>query len=168
LALEVQRAVTLPVKSCSPADSQLSQELEGAIPVTLTGKEKVVRQKLAEGTELLVLQVSSVPASLASWMPAPSGVLLGVASRWPGFLEMGRTMLVAAGFPADSLVFRDARKANWQRGLKETAAVVCDSVTASELPKTFRVVQFPLVSETTLEELRRYEEFIRNPLVPSV
>jgi GntR family transcriptional regulator len=168
LALEMQRAVTLPVKSCSPADSQLSQELEGAIPVTLTGKEKVVRQKLAEGTELLVLQVSSVPASLASWMPAPSGVLLGVASRWPGFLEMGRTMLVAAGFPADSLVFRDARKANWQRGLKETAAVVCDSVTASELPKTFRVVQFPLVSETTLEELRRYEEFIRNPLVPSV
>jgi hypothetical protein len=92
----------------------------------------------------------------------------GVASRWPGFLKMGRTILAAAGFHPESLLFRDARKANWQRGLKETAAVVCDSVTASELPKTFRVVQFPLVSEATLAELRRYEKFIRNPLVPSV
>jgi|ERR1700683_5234293 DNA-binding transcriptional regulator YhcF (GntR family) len=167
LALEMQRAVKLPVKSCGLAGTQLSQELEGAIPVTLAGKEKVVRQSLAEGTELLVLQVSSVPASLAGWMPAPSGVLLGVASRWPGFLKMGRTMLVAAGFPADSLLFSDARKANWQRGLKEAAAVVCDAATASELPKTFRVVQFPLISEASLTELRRYEEFIHRPLVPS-
>ena len=168
LALEMQRAVKLPVKSCGLHVSQLSQELEGAIPVTLAGKEKIVRRELPEGTELLVLQVSSVPASLAGWMPAPSGVLLGVASRWPGFLKMGRTILVAAGFPPDSLVLRDARKANWQRGLKETAAIICDSVTASELPKTSRVVQFPLVSEPTLEELRRYEQFIRNPLVPPV
>ncbi len=168
LALEIQRAVKLPVKSCGPHDAQFSQELEGAVPVALAGKEKIVRKELPEGTELLALQISSVPNSLASWMPAPSGVLLGVASRWPGFLKMGRTMLVAAGFPADSLVFRDARKANWQRGLKETAAIVCDSVTASELAKTFRAAQFPLVSEATLAELRRYEEFISNPLVPSL
>ena len=168
LALEIQRAVTLPVKSCGLQDSQLADALEGAIPVTLAGKEKIARRELSEGTELLVLQVSSVPASLAGWMPAPSGVLLGVASRWPGFLKMGRTMLVAAGFHTDSLVFRDARKANWQRGLKEAVAVVCDTATACDLPKTLRVVQFPLVSETTLEELRRYEQFIRNPLVASV
>jgi hypothetical protein len=168
LALEMQRAVKLPVKSCGLAGSQLSQEVEGAIPVTLAGKEKIVRKELPEGTELLVLQVNSVPASLASWMPAPSGVLLGVASRWPGFLKMGRTILAAAGLHPESVLFRDARKANWQRGLKETAAVVCDSATASELPKTVRVVQFPLVSESSLAELRRYEEFIRNPLVASV
>jgi DNA-binding transcriptional regulator YhcF (GntR family) len=168
LALEMQRAVTLPVKSCGLQESQLSQELEGAIPVTLAGKEKIVRQELPEGAELLVLQVSSVPASLAGWMPAPSRVLVGVASRWPGFLKLGRTILVAAGFPSDSLVFRDARKANWQRGLKETAAIICDSLTSSELPKASRVVQFPLVLEASLAELRRYEEFIRNPLVPSM
>jgi GntR family transcriptional regulator len=168
LALEIQRAVKLEVKSCGPQDAQFSQELEGAVPVTLAGKEKIVRKELPEGTELLVLQISSVPNSLASWMPAPSGVLLGVASRWPGFLKMGRTILAAAGLHPESVLFRDARKAKWQRGLKETAAIVCDSVTASELPKTFRAVQFPLVSETSLTELRRYEEFIRNPLVPSV
>jgi DNA-binding transcriptional regulator YhcF (GntR family) len=168
LALEMQRAVKLPVKTCGLAGTQLSQEVEGAIPVTLAGKEKIVWKELPEGIELLVLQVNSVPASLTSWMPAPSGALLGMASRWPGFLKMGRTILAAAGLHPESVLFRDARKANWQRGLKETAAVVCDSATASELPKTVRVVQFPLISESTLAELRRYEEFVRHPLVASV
>jgi GntR family transcriptional regulator len=165
LAAEMQRAVTLPVKSCGLQDPQLSQALEGAIPVALAGKEKMVRQQLREGAELLTLQVRSVPASLASWLPAPAGVLVGVASRWPGFLKMARTMLVAAGFPPESLIFRDARKAKWQRGLKETAAVVCDPVTACDLAKSRRVVAFPLVSEASLAELRRYEQFICSPLV---
>ena len=77
-------------------------------------------------------------------------------------------MLIAAGFHPDGLVFRDARKPNWQRGLKQTAAVVCDSVSAAELPKTSRAVVFPLLSESSLAELRRYEEFIRSPLAPSM
>jgi hypothetical protein len=75
-------------------------------------------------------------------------------------------MLVAAGFHSDGLLFRDARQSNWRRGLKETAAVVCDPLTASELSKTSRVVQFPLISEDSLADLRRCEEFIRSPLAP--
>jgi GntR family transcriptional regulator len=164
LTVEMQRAATLPVKSCGLQDSQLPQELQGAVPVTLAGKGKIVRQELPEGTELLMLRVRSVPASLAGWLPAPSGVLVGIASRWPGFLKLAHTMLVAAGFPPDSLVFRDARKANWQRGLKETGAVVCDPITACDLAKTCRVVPFPLVSEASLAELRRYEQFLLSPL----
>lgn len=163
LALEMQRAATLPVKDSALANLALPQILDGAIPVALAGREKIVRQHLPDGTELLVLQARSVPTSLAGWLPAPSGLLLGIASRWPGFLKLARTMLVAAGFHSDSLVFRDARKPNWQRGLKETAAVVCDSVIASDLPKTFRALPFPLVSEASLNELRRYEQFIRSP-----
>jgi DNA-binding transcriptional regulator YhcF (GntR family) len=166
LAAEIQGAVTLPVKSCGLHDSQLLQEAEGAIAVALAGKEKMVRPELPEGTELLMLQVRSVPASLAGWLPAPSGILIGVASRWPGFLKLARTMLVAAGFHSDGLLFRDARQSNWRRGLKETAAVVCDPLTASELSKTSRVVQFPLISEDSLADLRRCEEFIRSPLAP--
>jgi DNA-binding transcriptional regulator YhcF (GntR family) len=165
LQLELQRAVTLPVKSCGVEALQASRNLEGAIPVTLAGKEKSVRHELPEGTELLVLQVRSVPASLTDWLPAPPGVLVGVVSRWPGFLKLARTMMVAAGFHADSLVFRDARKPNWRRGLKQAAAIVTDAATAAGLPPTIRVVAFPLVSEATLAELRRYEQFIHNPLV---
>jgi hypothetical protein len=112
----------------------------------------------------LMLQTRSVPASLANWLPAPKGVLLGVASRWPGFLKLARTMLVAAGFHPDALIFRDASKKNWQRGLQETAAIVCDVVTAPNLPKKPFVLPFPLISEESLTELRRYEQFLRSPL----
>jgi len=164
LTLEIQQAVTLPVKNCDPQYSQLTQQLESAIPVALVGREKSVRPALPETAELLILQTRSVPASLASWLPAPKGVLLGVASRWPGFLKLARTMLVAAGFHPDALIFRDASKRNWQRGLQETAAVVCDAVTAQNLPKKPFVLPFPLISEESLSELRRYEQFLRSPL----
>jgi DNA-binding transcriptional regulator YhcF (GntR family) len=163
LAVEIQGAVTLPVKSGGLHDAHAADKLVGAIPVALSGQTKNVRHKLPEGAELLTLRVRSVPSSLKGWLPAPPSVLVGVASRWPGFLKLARTMLVAAGFHADTLVFRDARKANWQRGLEEVRAVVCDLATASELPKAFRAVPFGLISESSLAELLRYEQFISNP-----
>jgi DNA-binding transcriptional regulator YhcF (GntR family) len=167
LALELQQALKLPVQSCGLNDPKLSKKLESAVPVTLAGKEKTVRQELAEGAELLILQARSVPASLAEWLPAPPKVLLGIASRWPSFLKLARTMLLAAGFDPDSLIFRDARKPKWRRGLKEAQAVVCDVATASDLPKTFLIVPFALVSEGSLDELKHYEKFIASPLAPS-
>jgi hypothetical protein len=154
------------VKSCDLQDSHISEELEGAIPVVLPNRVAAVRKVLPAGMEWITLQVRSVPSSLAGWLPAPSSVLVGIASRWPHFLKVARTILVAAGFHPDGLLFCDARKPHWQRGLKETAAVVCDSVTAADLPKTFRVVLFPLLSEASVIELRQYQEFIRSPLSP--
>jgi hypothetical protein len=79
-------------------------------------------------------------------------------------LKLARTMLTAAGFHPDSLVLRDARKPNWQRGLKQTAAVVCDSVTAKELPTGCRAIPFSLLSESSIDELRRFVEFVSQPL----
>jgi len=164
LAAEIARAVTLPVESCSPQDCSKNQE--GGIPVVLPNRAAAVRKLLPAGTELLTLQVRSVPASLAAFLPAPSGALVGVASRWPEFLKVARAVLNAAGFHPDSLVFRDAREANWQRGLKQTAAVVCNFLTAADLPPGCRAIPFSLLSESSIAELRRYEAFIRQPIVP--
>jgi hypothetical protein len=61
-------------------------------------------------------------------------------------------------------VLRDVRKQNWQRGLKQTAAVVCDSVTATELPAGCRAIPFSLIAESSFDELRRYAEFVNKPL----
>jgi DNA-binding transcriptional regulator YhcF (GntR family) len=168
VAVEMQQAVTFPVQSCSLNDEYFLEAMEGAIAVALPSKAKNVRQALPAGAELLALQIRSVPSSLAEWLPAPSGALVGVASRWPDFLRLARTMLSAAGFPADGLVFRNAQTTNWQRGLQQTAAVVCDCLTAATLPRRMRAVVFPLLSESSLAELRRYEEFIRGSLSASM
>jgi DNA-binding transcriptional regulator YhcF (GntR family) len=162
LAAEIARAVTFPVESCGPQDCPKAPE--GGVPVVLPNRVAAAQQVLPPGTELITLQVRSVPASLAGYLPAPSGALVGVASRWPEFLKVARAVLQAAGFHPDSLVFRDAREANWQRGLKQTAAVVCDLLTAAELPAGCRAIPFALVSEASIAELQRYEQFIKQPI----
>jgi hypothetical protein len=48
--------------------------------------------------------------------------------------------------------------------LKQTAAVVCDLLTAAELPDGCRAIPFALLSEASIAELKRYEEFIRQPI----
>jgi GntR family transcriptional regulator len=162
LADEIAQAVDFPVRSCSLHDCPRTSE--GAIPVALPNRIAAVRQALPEDVEAITLQVRSVPTSLAGWLPAPSGKLVGVASSWPDFLKLARTILHAAGFHPDALLFRDARKPNWQRGLQQTAAVVCDSVTATRLPPGCRAIPFPFLSELSIAELRRYVAFITHPI----
>jgi DNA-binding transcriptional regulator YhcF (GntR family) len=162
LAAEIAAGVTFPVRSCAPPDCPKNPE--GGVAVVLPNRLATARQLLPAGTELLTLQLRSVPASLSIYLPAPKGTLVGVASRWQEFLKVARAMLTAAGFHPDSLVLRDAREANWHRGLKQTAAVVCDSLTAADLPAGCRAIPFSLLSESSLDELRRYVEFIRQPI----
>ncbi len=162
LAAEIARAVTFPVESCAPQDCP--KPPVGGVPVVLPNRIDTARKLLPPDTDVIALQIRSVPASLAAYLPAPSGALVGVASRWPEFLKVARAVLTAAGFHPDSLVFRDARQPHWQRGLKQTAAVVCDLLTAAELPAGCRAIPFSLVSESSIAELKRYEEFIRQPM----
>jgi DNA-binding transcriptional regulator YhcF (GntR family) len=162
LAAELARAVTFPVESCGLQDCPKMPE--GGMPVMLPNREAKVRELLPPGAEFLILQIRSVPSSLAGYLPAPSGALVGVASRWQEFLRVARAVLNAAGFHRDSLVFRDAREPDWKRGLKETAAVVCDLLTAAELPAGVRAIPFSLLSESSIGELKRFEEFVRQPI----
>jgi DNA-binding transcriptional regulator YhcF (GntR family) len=162
VAAEMQQAVGLAVVGCGLEDG--SKALQGGVAVVLPNRLAAVRQTLPPGTELLTLRFRSVTSSLAAWLPAPSGALVGIASRWPDFLKLARTMLSAAGFHPDSLVSRDARKANWQRGLKQTAAVICDSVTAKEVPAGCRAIPFSLLAESSIDELQRHAEFVSRPL----
>jgi DNA-binding transcriptional regulator YhcF (GntR family) len=165
LAAEIARAVTFPVESCGWEDCPGMPE--GGMPVVLPNREPKVRQLLPPGAELITLQLRSVPSSLAGYLPAPFGALVGVASRWPEFLKVARVVLNAAGFHPDSLVFRDAREPNWQRGLKQTAAVVSDLLTSAELPAGCRAIPFALLSEASIAELQRYEDFINQPIASS-
>ena len=162
LSREMAAALTFAVES-SDVESCL-KKLAGSILVVLPNREAAVRALLPPGSEVLLLQIRSVPASLAGYLPAPAGTLVGVASRWPEFLKVARAVLNAAGFHPDSLVFRDGRQPNWQRGLLQTAAVVCDSAISGELPAGCRSIPFPLLSESSIQELRHYEDFIRQPL----
>ena len=161
---EIRQAVTFPIAGEGLEACRSAEKLEGAIPVALSNRKEAVRQALPAGTELLALSIQSVPRSLNKWLPIPTDTLVGVASRWPGFLKLARTILVAAGFHSDSMVFRNTSEPGWQRGLKQMAVVICDSVTALEMPKGCRVISFSLISESASAKLRRYQQFLIDPL----
>ena len=161
---EMRAALQFGVAGCGLEECRSSDLLVNAVPVVLPSKAAKVRKMLPDGSDCITLQVRSVTQSLALAPKAKPEMLIGVASRWPGFLKSARTMLVAAGFDTDSLIFRDARKPGWERPLRETTAVVCDALTATRLPKPLRAIPFALLSEASLEELRRYESFVASPL----
>lgn len=163
---ELQHSMTLKVSGASLDVTREPERLIGAIPLALPSKAESIRKRLPAGTDLLTLQIRSIPTSLAAWMPAKTEVLVGIASRWPRFLKSARTMLIAAGFHPDSLVLRDARTRNWQSGLTQARAVVCDSLTATQIPDNLLKIIFPLVAETSLAELKRFEDFVEEPNSP--
>jgi DNA-binding transcriptional regulator YhcF (GntR family) len=162
---EIQQCVTLPVVDCD-FDGSAANSMLGAVAVVLPSKLKQAKRLLPPGIEILALKVRSIPSSMALWMPAQADLLIGVASRWEGFLKSARTMLIAAKFPPEALVVRDGSKPGWRRGLAETAAVICDTVTASQLPKGCRAICFRLLSEEAEQELRNYEEFVKGTFPP--
>ena len=73
-------------------------------------------------------------------------------------LNTARTMLIAAGLPAEALVFRDAREAGWKRGLEQSAAILCDAYTATVpgIPKKPQKIVFRLLAESAGAELGGY------------
>ena len=83
------------------------------------------------------------------------GRMIGVASHRPEFLTIAQTMLVAAGLDPDSLILRDARKRGWQRGLEQTAGVICDAYTVGVpgFPAKPRKMVFQLLADAARAEL---------------
>jgi len=136
----------------------------GGIPVALSISADAARRQLPPNSDLLVLQLRSARESLAQHLPARMNLLVGIASAWPPFLKNARAMLISAGFHPDSLFVRDSSKPGWRRGLEEAAAIVCDSLTATTVGKHPHVLTFPLLSSQSVDELRKYEQLIRNPL----
>jgi DNA-binding transcriptional regulator YhcF (GntR family) len=156
---ELRTAVTLPlsVGVLAAPDSGETEDFEGALVLVLPSNAVAARSCLPEGTPLLVLRIRSAADSLTRHLPAPKASLIGIASRWPKFLDVARTMLLAAGVDEEALMVRDARLPDWQIGLKEAAAIVCDSWTAQSVAAGIHVLRFPLVADASLAELREIE-----------
>jgi GntR family transcriptional regulator len=158
---EMQQALTLPVEGCAPEVCAEPARLDGSMPVVLPSKAAAVRKMLPAGTELTTLQVHPVSvellAYLGRYLPEHAADLIGIASRWSEFQRIGRTMLIAAGLAPECLLVRDPTRPGWKRGLDATTGVVCDSVTALELPAGVFPMRFSLLDAASVAPLRAME-----------
>lgn len=159
LFTEIQQLSKFPVSSASLEDCANPEMLLGAVPLCRPSQANAVRALLPMGIELITLQIRSARAWLDSWLPSLKGrQLIGVASRWPDFVEIARTVLEAAGVESDRLVLRDVKRPRWVRGLDQTGAIICDARTAGggKLPKGPRIFVFPFVADAGRAELDRF------------
>ncbi|HLJ75917.1 MAG TPA: GntR family transcriptional regulator [Acidobacteriaceae bacterium] len=156
LLAELKALASVPIAACTV---EACGHLDGSPAVYLCrpSQESKVRAALRAGAELVVLPIRSANNWLAPWLPAPQGHLVGVVSRWPEFLSAARTMLIAAGLPAEALLFRDAREADWRRGLSQASIILCDAATAKlpGLAGKKQVVVFPIVADSLKSEIAR-------------
>jgi GntR family transcriptional regulator len=135
----------------------------GALAVALYGQEaEAMRATLrADTNRMILLHSRSVPDSLTGAIRPAVDALIAVVSRWPEFLRWARTVLVAAGIDPTALNFRDAREADWQRGLTSSAFVITDALTARQLPPNCTPRVFHMIADSSLDELRRIvKEFL--------
>jgi DNA-binding transcriptional regulator YhcF (GntR family) len=149
---ELRAALPLPVQGCGTVGSQKAGTLLAALP----SHADAVRQSVGDKALFVALRIRSAAGSLAVHLPGPKTELIGLVSRWPRFLEIGRTMLLATGLPPEALVVRDAREAGWLDSLDQMWAVVCDSHTAECLPVSVRALPFALIAEESLAEVRAF------------
>jgi DNA-binding transcriptional regulator YhcF (GntR family) len=158
---EMAQVLALPISGCAPEECSSQAMLDGSMPVVLPSKAAAVRKLLPAGTELTTLEVHPVAPELQKYLqrylPEHGSDLIGIASRWSEFQRIGRTMLVAAGLSPESLLVRDPTKAGWKRGLEGTTGVVCDSVTALELPAGVFPMRFILLDAASLAPLQEME-----------
>jgi len=159
LLTEIREATTFPVKDISLEDLN-AEALAGAIPLCRPSKTRLIRAALPSGIELLTLAIRSANAWLTPWLPVPPGHLIGVVSHWPDFLEIAKTVLIAAGVAPDILIFRDARQPRWNRGLNGAIAILCDAYTATlpAMPSQPHMIVYPFLADAAKAELRRYSE----------
>jgi len=158
LVTEIESATKVPAIGVDLEDCSRTDLLTGAQPVAMYSQIEAVRAALPPGADLLALRSRSIPESLLGQTRPATGALVAIVSRWPEFLRWARAILVAAGLDPDALSFRDARERGWQRGLKSAALVVTDSLMFRKLPDSCKVLLFKILSDSSLDELRRLAE----------
>jgi DNA-binding transcriptional regulator YhcF (GntR family) len=154
LVAEIKEATGFPVVGAGLEACADPSMLAGAAPVALYGQEgERIRAALSPEVSCLMVHSRSVPASMQGREPPPPDALVAVVSHWPEFLRWARTMLVAAGIDPAALSFRDAREDGWQRGLRSSAFVITDALTATQLPEGCDRRVFRLIADSSLDEL---------------
>jgi GntR family transcriptional regulator len=157
LLTEIRDLTGFPVAGVSVEEGTTPGALRGGIPLCRPSKTKMVQAILPAGVELITLQIRSANAWLAPSLPGLKDNLIGVVSHWPEFLIIARTMLAAVGVDPDLLVLRDTHRPRWTRGLDQTAAIICDVLTAKTrtLPAGPRLFVFSLLADSARAELER-------------
>jgi GntR family transcriptional regulator len=159
LVEEIRQATNFRVDAVSFDDFRAQAARVNAILVAMIDEMPKIEPVLPPDRTCLYLKARSVPGSMTGESrPAPDD-LIALVSGWEKFLIWAKTFLVAADVESDSIILRSSKEPGWQKGLKNAAMIICDSLTAGKLAGDERARVFRIVSDDSLGELR---EIVKN------
>jgi GntR family transcriptional regulator len=154
LVEEIRQATGYRVDWTSFEEFQEAGERANAIFVAMFDEKAKMQEILPPDKTCLYLKARSVPGSMTGAARPSAEDLIALVSGWEKFLMWAKTFLVAANVESDSIILRSTKETDWQKGLKNAAMIICDSLTAEKLAGDERVRVFPIVSDDSLNELR--------------
>lgn len=154
LVEEIRQATDFPVETASFEDFEKSPPRENAFLVAMIDEMPKIRSVLPPEKTCLYLKARSISGSMTGEARPPADDLIALVSGWEKFLVWAKTVLVAADVESDSIIVRSTGTPDWQKGLKNAAMIICDSLTAEKLDGDLRARVFRIVSDDSLNELR--------------
>jgi GntR family transcriptional regulator len=154
LMAELKEATGWRVTGASVAECGDARKFAGALPVALYSRADLVRPALPPNTNCHLLHLNSVPAAMQGRAKPAPDALVAVVSGWPDFLRWSHAILIAVGIEEEALNLRLTNEPEWQRGLRESAFVIADMLTAKQLPTDLETRVFRLIADASLAELR--------------
>jgi GntR family transcriptional regulator len=145
---EIAEATQLPVDG---AAAGASAGLPRTLVVALAARAAAANTSVIPD---LWLQVNSPTELLSKQQRPPADSLVTFVSRSPDLLRVARDVLLASGWTAEALEFRDARQPGWRRGLRGSALIIADTLTARNIPVAIEVKRLRVISGASLLELK--------------
>ena len=131
--------------------------------VAMFDEREKLQPLLGPGQNCIFLKANSVPDSMAGRSRPDETDLIAVVSGWSRFLSLAKLFLLAARLNPETIIARDTNHPGWRSGLQNASLIICDSLTAREFDGDPRLRRFPLIADSSLDELRRSV----NPSAPS-
>ncbi len=154
LVEEIGQTIDFPVELTSFEEFSIEHRRENAVFAAMVDEMPKIQGVLPPDKTCIYLKTRSVPDSMiGETRPSPDD-LIAVVSGWDKFLFLAKTILTAANVESDSIILRSTVEENWQKGLKNTAMIICDALTARAFPNDRRVRIFRIIADESLLELR--------------
>ncbi|MBL8203311.1 MAG: GntR family transcriptional regulator [Blastocatellia bacterium] len=154
LMAEIAEATGWCVKGTDVEACRDAEKIAGAQPVALYSRADAVRAALPANKHCHLLHLNSVMAAMQGREKPPPEALIAVVSGWADFLRWSHAMLIAVGIEEAALNLRLTNEPGWQRGLRASAFVIADTLTAKQLPNDLDTRVFRLIADSSLAELR--------------
>ena len=156
LIKEIKESIGLKVEGLSFENLRPEDRNESAVYVALSDDKTEIEMMLPVFKNCLFLKPRSVSDSLQGETRPRPDELIAVVSGWDKFLLWAKTILIAAEVEKDSIILLSPTDPKLNKCLKNTAMVICDSLTADSFGSDPKIRVFNIIADESLSELEAF------------